>query len=105
MERIPIKTDKAPEAIGPYSQAIITDNMLFISGQLPINPLTGVLEEGIEKQTKQALKNLESILCEAGATVNNVVKTTLYLKNMEHFQEVNTVYGQTLTAQSLLEVA
>lgn len=94
MEKKPVKTDKAPAAIGPYSQAIKTSNMLFISGQLPIDPKTGVLVEGIDKQTRQALKNLEAILNEANASLNSVVKTTLYLRDMEDFQTVNTIYSQ-----------
>lgn len=90
-----ITTDKAPAAIGPYSQAICVDKFLFTSGQIPIDPETGeVLAEGIEAQTKQVMLNLEAILKEAGADFNNVVKTTCFLADMDDFTAFNQVYEQ-----------
>lgn len=90
-----INTDKAPAAIGPYSQALISGNFLFASGQIPINPENGQVVEGdIKVQTKQVIKNIEAILTEAGATVQNVIKTTCYLKSMDDFADFNEVYGE-----------
>ena len=89
-----IATTKAPGAIGPYSQAIEANGMLFISGQLPINPATGEMPEGVTAQTEQSLKNLEAILNEAGCTFDNVVKSTCYLADMSYFGEMNAVYGK-----------
>jgi 2-iminobutanoate/2-iminopropanoate deaminase len=89
-----IATTKAPGAIGPYSQAIEANGMLFISGQLPINPETGEMPEGVTAQTEQSLKNLEAILNEAGCTFDNVVKSTCYLADMSYFGEMNAVYGK-----------
>ena len=89
-----IATTKAPGAIGPYSQAIEANGMVFISGQLPINPATGEMPEGVTAQTEQSLKNLEAILNEAGCTFDNVVKSTCYLADMSYFVEMNAVYGK-----------
>ena len=89
-----IATTKAPGAIGPYSQAIAANGMLFISGQLPIDPATGVMPEGVTAQTEQSMKNLEAILNEAGCTFDNVVKSTCYLADMSYFGEMNAVYGK-----------
>jgi 2-iminobutanoate/2-iminopropanoate deaminase len=90
-----ISTPKAPQAIGPYSQAVITGNMIFISGQVPINPETGKLIEGdIKSQTEQVMKNLDAILSEAGCTFENVVKTTCLLSDIANFKAMNEVYGQ-----------
>ena len=89
-----IATSKAPGAIGPYSQAIEANGMVFISGQLPINPETGVMPEGVAAQTEQSMKNLEAILNEAGCTFDNVVKSTCYLADMSYFGEMNTVYAR-----------
>jgi 2-iminobutanoate/2-iminopropanoate deaminase len=94
MEKIIINTDKAPAAIGPYSQAIKVGNMLFTSGQIPINPTTGELVEGnVKEAAKQCLENLKAILAEAGTSLENVVKTTVFLKDMNDFIAVNEVYG------------
>lgn len=88
-----ISTDKAPAAIGPYSQAIVADKLLFASGQIPINPETGNVEAvTIEEQATQALKNVGAILIEAGCGYENVVKTTCFLANMEDFAAFNAVY-------------
>ena len=89
-----IHTDKAPKAIGPYSQAIETGNMLFVSGQIPIIPQTGELSQGsISEQTKLVMDNIGEILKEAGYNYNNIVKTTCLLANIKDFQEMNNVYG------------
>lgn len=89
-----INTDKAPKAIGPYSQAVAVGNFIFCSGQIGINPKTGVLAEGIEEQTKQVLENLKNVIEAAGASLKNVVKTTIYLKNLADFEKVNKIYGE-----------
>jgi 2-iminobutanoate/2-iminopropanoate deaminase len=89
-----IETDKAPKAIGAYSQAVKCENMLFISGQIPINPKTQEMVEGrIEEQTKQVMENIKGILEEVGINFEHVVKTTIYLKNLNDFQTVNEIYG------------
>lgn len=93
-----IATKNAPGAIGPYSQAIEVNGMLFISGQIPINPETGnVVEGGIYEQTEQVMKNLEGILTEAGYTFDNVVKSTCLLSDMANFAAMNEVYGKRFT--------
>ena len=89
-----IATTKAPGAIGPYSQAIEANGMVFISGQLPINAATGEMPEGVTAQTEQSMKNLEAILNEAGCTFDNVVKSVCYLADMSYFGEMNAVYGK-----------
>ena len=88
-----VATDKAPAAIGPYSQAVIAGKMLYASGQIPINPETGNVEaEGIEAQTEQVMKNLGAILEEAGLSYENVVKTVCFLEDMNDFAAFNGVY-------------
>lgn len=93
-----IATSAAPGAIGPYSQAIDTGTFVYASGQIPINPATGEIPEGIEAQTKQSLANVCAILKEAGLTVDNVVKTTVFLADMGDFVAVNEVYASVFTA-------
>ena len=93
-----IATTAAPGAIGPYSQAIDTGTFVFASGQIPINPATGTIPEGIEAQTRQALANVKAILAEAGLTVDNVVKTTVFLADMNDFAAMNAVYAEVFTA-------
>jgi len=89
-----IQTDKAPKAVGPYSQAVKVGNFLFISGQIAINPETGKFEdETIEKQTKRVLLNIKAILEAAGYGLTDVVKTTIYLTDIGDFQKVNEIYG------------
>ena len=91
-------TDKAPAAIGPYSQAIMVDKFLFASGQIPINPATGEVEaEGIEAQTTQVMKNIGAVLEEAGIDYTKVVKTTCFLADMADFAAFNKVYEQYFT--------
>ena len=89
-----IKTEKAPAAIGPYSQAIEVNGLVFASGQLPIDPATGTFPEGIKAQTRQALKNVEAILAEEGLTMRNVVKTTVLLADIADFGGMNEVYSE-----------
>lgn len=94
-EKKAIETNAAPGAIGPYSQAIMIDNLVFTSGQLPIDPATGKITEGsIADQTHQALKNLRAVVSGAGGILEDVVKTTVYLQNISDFQEVNSVYAE-----------
>ena len=93
-----VSTDKAPAAIGPYSQAIIADKFLFASGQIPINPATGNVEATtIEKQATQVCKNIGAILIEAGCGYENVVKTTCFLADMGDFAAFNSVYEKYFT--------
>ncbi len=88
-----IYTDKAPEAVGPYSQAIIYNNILYTSGQIAINPASGDVEEtSIEGQAIQVIRNLQVILEEVGSNFNNVIKTTCFLKDMKDFQKFNNIY-------------
>ena len=94
----PISTTKAPGAIGPYSQAITTGNLLFISGQIPVNPADGSIPEGIKAQTAQSIANIKAILAEAGMSMDNVVKTTVFVADMSLFAEMNEVYAENFTA-------
>ena len=94
----PISTTNAPGAIGPYSQAITTGNLLFISGQIPVNPADGSIPEGIKAQTAQSIANIKAILAEAGMSMDNVVKTTVFLADMSLFAEMNEVYAENFTA-------
>jgi len=92
-----ISTDKAPSAIGPYSQGIATNGFVFTAGQIPLDPVAGKLVEGgIVEQTDRVMQNLEEVLRAAGATWNDVVKTTVYLHDLSHFPTVNEVYGKWL---------
>lgn len=95
-----INTVNAPAAIGPYSQANMANGVLYISGQIPVDPATGKLAEGIEKETHQVMKNLEAVLTEAGMTFRNVVKATIFLKNMDDFAVMNDIYASYLDAES-----
>lgn len=89
-----IFSEQAPAAIGPYSQAIEVNNLLFLSGQLPADPKTGnLVEGGIKEQTKQAFENIKSVLSAAGLTTDNIVKTTVFLADMSLFAEMNEVYA------------
>ena len=88
-----ISTELAPAAIGPYSQAIKVGNMLFCSGQIPINPANGEIPGGIKAQTEQALANVSALLNAAGASVDNVVKTTVFLSDIANFAPMNEVYA------------
>ncbi|ALO14712.1 Enamine/imine deaminase [Salinivirga cyanobacteriivorans] len=104
-----IQTQNAPKAIGPYSQATETNGMLFISGQLPINPKTGEMPKDVKAQTKQSLENTKHILEAAGMTMENVVKVTVLLHNIEDFAAMNEIYAEYFTenppARAAYEVA
>ena len=105
-----ISTEKAPAAIGPYSQGVDLGNMVFTSGQLGIDMTTGALPEGVEAQAKCSLENIKSILAEAGLTMENIVKTVVFIKDMNDFAKVNAIYsqyinGEILPARSCVEVA
>ena len=95
MDKTIIKTDKAPAPIGPYNQAVKANGMLFVSGQIPIIPATGELESGgIKVETEQVMQNLKAILDEAGLSFDNVVKTSIFISDMNDFVDVNEVYGK-----------
>lgn len=105
-----ISTAKAPAAIGPYSQATDLGSLVITSGQLPIDPATGAFPEGIQEQTKQSLTNVKAILEAAGLTMDSVVKTTVFLSDMNNFGAMNGVYAEFFTegkypARSAVEVA
>ena len=105
-----VNTDKAPQAIGPYSQAIMIGNMVYTSGQIPLKPENGELvTESIEAQTRQVLDNLKAVLAGAGTTLNNVIKTTVFIKDMGDFAVINRIYGEYFSipypARSCVEVA
>ena len=105
-----IHTENAPAAIGPYSQAVKAGNLLFVSGQVPFVPETMEIVEGdVKAQTAQSLKNLQAILKEAGAGFSNVVKTTVFIKDMNEFAQINEVYaeyfGENKPARACVEVA
>jgi len=89
-----IKSTKAPGAIGPYSQAVKAGNLIFVSGQLPINAASGEMPSDIKAQTNQSIENIKAILEEAGATLDNVVKTTVFLADMSLFGSMNEVYAE-----------
>ena len=90
-----ISTKKAPAAIGPYSQAIYVGNLVYTSGQIPIDPATGaIVEGGIKEQTRQSLTNVKAILDSVGLTMSNVVKTTVFMADMNDFAEMNSVYAE-----------
>lgn len=90
-----ISTTAAPAAIGPYSQAIKAGNLLFCSGQIPVNPANGEIPEGIEAQTRQSLANVKALLSAAGTDLSHVVKTTVFLADMSLFGAMNAVYAET----------
>jgi len=106
-----INTDQAPAPIGPYNQAVLTGNTLYISGQIPIDPRTGELVTGdIRKETERCMENLKAILTEAGMTFENVVKSSIFIKDMHQFAEINAIYGTyfdaaTAPARETVEVA
>jgi len=105
-----IQTNAAPVAIGPYSQAVVWRSLVFVSGQIPLDPDTGALVDGdIAAQTRRALRNLEAVLAEAGSSLGAVLKTTVYLKDMGEFPEMNRVYGEFfgegLPARATVEVS
>ncbi|MEG3657896.1 RidA family protein [Arenibacter palladensis] len=106
-----ITTTNAPAPIGPYNQAVLAGNTLYISGQIPIDPKTGDLVSGdIKKETEQSMQNLKAILTEAGMTFENVVKSSIFVKDMHQFSQINEIYGayfdaDTAPARETVEVA
>jgi len=104
-----IHTENAPAAIGPYSQGIIVNNMFYSSGQIPLTAEGTLVEGDIEEQTHQVFKNLQAVLKEAGASLETVIKATVFIKNMDEFAQVNEVYGEYFhthkPARSCVEVA
>ena len=99
-----IVTPNAPAAIGPYSQGIAAGQTVYVSGQLPIDPATGLIPEGIAAQTAQSLKNIQAILAQQEMTLANVVKTTVFLADINDFAEMNKVYGEPYPARSAVQV-
>ena len=94
MARTAVSSDQAPDALGPYSQAIVAGGMVFCSGMAGIDPATGTVADGIEAQTDQALRNLAAVLSAAGASMDHVVKTTIFYANVEDFGRLNEVYAR-----------
>ena len=104
-----LNSSNAPAALGPYSQALVEGNLVFCSGQIPLDPATGEMAHGIENQTRQVLKNLTAVLAENGMTLANVIKTTVFLADLNDFTAMNQVYAQHFTqpfpARSCVQVA
>ncbi len=105
-----VKTDKAPAAVGPYSQAVIAGNLVFCAGQIPLDPATGnIVPGGIEEQTCRVCENIKGVLGGAGTTLNKVVKASVFLKDMNDFAGMNKIYSEYFTsdfpARSTLQVA
>lgn len=109
MKKEIIHTSNAPEPVGPYSQAVKAGGTLYCSGQIPLNSSTGVIPAGIEAQTRQVLENLKAVLTAGGADFPNIVKTTVFLKDMNDFPAMNAVYAEIFTgappARSTVQVA
>lgn len=104
-----ISTNNAPAAIGPYSQAIVSGNLVYCSGQIPINPQTGEIPQGVQQQAHQALTNVKNLLSAAGTSIEKVIKTSVFIKDMNDFTAINEIYAQYFTepfpARSCVEVA
>ncbi len=104
-----VSTDKAPAAIGPYSQGLDAGNIVFVSGQIPIDPATGVMAETVEEQAAQSLNNVKNILAAAGLSMSNVIKTSVFLSDLSDFAAVNKVYegffSEPYPARSCVQVA
>ena len=107
----PIVAEAAPKAIGPYSQAVMAGNFVFVSGQIPLSPSTAIIvQDGIREQTRQVIKNIEAVLIEAGLSLMSVVKTEVFLKDMNDFTAMNEVYatfftGETKPARQTVQVS
>jgi len=105
-----VRTDKAPKAVGPYSQAVVSGNFVFVSGQIPLDPETGKMVEGdIEEKTKRVLENVSAVLESVGLSLKNVVKVTVFITDLSNFEKVNKVYskffGDHKPARSFVEVS
>ena len=104
-----VYTEKAPAAIGPYSQAIEANGFVFASGQIPVNPATGEIPEGVEAQAEQVMQNMTNLLAAAGTSMENVVKTCVFIQNMDDFAAINAIYAKYFPmpcpARSCVEVA
>ena len=104
-----IKTNNAPAAIGPYSQAVVSGNMVFASGQIPVNPATGEIPEGVVAQAEQVFTNIKNLLEAAGTSMDKVVKTSVFIQNMDDFATINEIYAKYFSepypARSCVEVA
>lgn len=109
MQREVIATDRAPAAVGPYSQAIRVGNLVFTAGQIGLDPATGALVGDVEEQTRQVMSNLQAVLAAAGSNLRNIIKTTIFLADLADFQTVNAIYGsyfpQQPPARSTVQVA
>ncbi|NBH81580.1 RidA family protein [bacterium C-53] len=109
MEKKIIHTDKAPAAIGPYSQAVEVNGILYTSGMIPVIPATGDVVEGLEAQAEQALTNVKNLLESQGSSMEKVIKTTVFIKNMSDFSKINEIYARffdgAFPARSCVEVA
>jgi len=109
MDRTVVQTNKAPAAVGPYAQGVSAAGLVFCAGQLPIDPATGTVPDGVEAQTRQSLANLAAVLEAGGASLASVVKTTVFLKSMDQFAAMNAVYATFFAdsppARSTVEVA
>lgn len=107
--KIVVVTDKAPAAVGPYSAGIVVGNLVFTSGQLPIDPSTGTMSNEISEQAKQSMKNVLAVLGAAGCSSSDIIKTTIFLKDMNDFATINSVYAEffekDFPARSAVEVA
>ncbi|TCW36576.1 RidA family protein [Laceyella sacchari] len=106
---VKVETSNAPQAIGPYVQAMEMGDLIFTSGQIPLTPAGELVGEGIEEQTHQVLKNIQAVLSAAGSDLNHVIKTTLFIKDMNQFQIINRIYAEYFNehkpARSCVEVA
>ena len=109
MSKTIVQTDKAPAAIGPYSQAIQAGDFLYVSGQIPVDPASGTIPEGIEAQTEQVMKNLRAVLEAGGGVMDDVIKTSVFIKDMGEFAVINEIYarhmGGNAPARACVEVS
>ena len=101
----PIKTDKAPGAIGPYSQGMVAGGLVFCSGQIPVDPTTGLIPEGVTQQAHQSCQNVAAVLEAAGSSLEKVVKTTCFLQDMAYFAEFNQVYAQYFISKPAMDTS
>lgn len=96
-----INTAKAPQPIGPYNQAVMVNDMIFVSGQVPVNPATGkIISNDIQEQTQQVMENIKAILEEAGLTMKNIIKASIFISDMNNFGKINEIYGKYFTEEA-----